>query len=126
MHCIAPSYAETDWHSILSHYDALVEIDSSSVVALNRAVAYSMVYGPSAGLELLDEILLRHVLDDYALFHATVGELAARSGDRSRAVRSYERARSLVQSTPERQLLDRRLARYGSNELIFQIPPGNA
>jgi len=123
LHCIAPSYGETDWTSILDHYDALVEIEGTSVVALNRAVAFSMVHGPSAGLDLLDELLARHALEDYALFHATIGELAAQSGDRPRAIQSYARARSLVQSTPERKLLDLRLARYMSDEIDLQIHP---
>jgi RNA polymerase sigma-70 factor (ECF subfamily) len=125
MHCVAPSYAETDWSSILAHYDALLEIDGSSLIRLNRAVAYAMVHGPAAGLETLDAMAGREVLDDYALFHATVGELAARSGDRRRAVRSYRRARALVQSQPERQLLDRRLAHYGNDETSFKIRPEN-
>ena len=121
LHCVAPSYAETDWHAILEHYDGLREIDGSPLIRLNRAVAIAMVDGPAAGLEALDALLATDVLDSYALLHATVGELAGRSGDRERALASYGRARMLVRSTPERDFLDRRLAHYGNLETNFEI-----
>ena len=126
LHCLAPSYQETDWRSILDQYDALVEADQSSLIALNRVVAYAMVHGPAAGLSALDEMLGVDVLERYALYHATVGELADLSGDRSRALASYVRARQLVRSLPERRLLDQRLARYrpaGSNVEIDPDKP---
>ena len=122
-HCLAPTYDVTNWPSILDQYDALIEIDRSSLVALNRAVAYAMVHGPAAGLESLDEMRCVDVLQRYPLYHATVGELADQSGDRSRAAASYERARSLVGSVPERQLLDRRLARYEGRNSNIEIEP---
>lgn len=109
LHCLAPSYEETDWQAILEHYDALVAIDGTALIKLNRVVAYSMVRGPAAGLRELDFLMDHDVLESYALFHATVGELAARNSDRERAVESYQRARSLVRSTPELRLIDRRL-----------------
>ena len=109
-HCLAQSYAETDWNLILDHYDGLLDLEGSAVVELNRAVAYAMVHGPAAGLAELDHRLDASALDGYALFHATVGELAARSGHRPRAREGYTRARDLVRSAPEQRLIERRLA----------------
>lgn len=109
-HCLSPSYEETDWELILDHYDGLLEQDGSALIELNRAVAFAMVHGPAAGLAELDRRLDATTLDRYALFHATVGELAARSGHRPRAREGYSRARSLVRSSPELRLIDRRLA----------------
>ncbi len=114
LHCLSPAYCQTDWPAILDLYDALVELDGSSLIKLNRTVALAMVHGPAAGLRELDQVLDRDVLERYALFHATRGELAARCDERERAIASYRRARLLVQSTPERRLIERRLGELGA------------
>ncbi len=50
LHAQAPRYEETDWPQILTLYDELLRIWPSEVVALNRAVALSMVEGPGSGV----------------------------------------------------------------------------
>ena len=55
-HAVAPSYGSTDWRRILSLYDALVEVDHSPVVLLNRAVALTMLEGAAAGIRELERI----------------------------------------------------------------------
>jgi hypothetical protein len=50
LHAQAPSYAQTDWPQILTLYDELLRVWPSPVVALNRAVAVSMVDGPEVAL----------------------------------------------------------------------------
>jgi predicted RNA polymerase sigma factor len=42
---------ETDWARIALLYDALLQINPSPIMALNRAVAVGMVQGPAAGLD---------------------------------------------------------------------------
>ena len=49
-HARANTAAETDWERIVLLYDALLQISSSPIVALNRAVAVGMAQGPAAGL----------------------------------------------------------------------------
>jgi len=44
----------------------LARADASPVIALNRAVAIAMRDGPAAGLALIDAILARGELQDYA------------------------------------------------------------
>ncbi len=55
-HARARSPADTDWPRIAALYDRLRAVTPSPVVDLNRAVAYSMAFGPEAGLRLIDEI----------------------------------------------------------------------
>ena len=124
-HAVAESYEETDWPSILDHYDALRERSDSPLVLLNRCVAYAMVHGPDAGLDELDATIGQTALDRYALFHATTAELAARSGDLDRAETSFVRAKDLSGSIPERQFLDGRLAQYGLAKSNLKIGPKN-
>ncbi len=56
VHADAKAFADTDWHQIVVHYDALLELKPSPVVALNRAMAVSMAAGPAAALPLLESL----------------------------------------------------------------------
>jgi RNA polymerase sigma factor (sigma-70 family) len=104
-HVTAPTWESTDWATILAAYDALAEVWPSPVVALNRAVAVSMLAGPSAGLAALQE--LERPLADYHLFYATRAEMLERAGGDPRP--DLERATSLATNEGEKRLLERRL-----------------
>jgi RNA polymerase sigma-70 factor (ECF subfamily) len=110
VHAQAGTAAQTDWNQIVVLYSALLGIDSSPVVELNRAVAVAMRDGPEAGLVLIDAILKRGDLVDYHRAHAARAELCRRSGKMSDAKNSYERALSLARQEPERRYLTRRLS----------------
>ncbi len=53
-HLQARAAEETNWERIVLLYDALLRLNPSPIVALNRAVAVGMADGPKAGLEALD------------------------------------------------------------------------
>jgi RNA polymerase sigma-70 factor (ECF subfamily) len=110
VHASAPSAAATDWRQIAALYDALLAINPSPVVELNRAVAVAMRDGPAAGLTLIDAILDRGDLGDYHLAHAARADLLRRLGRREESRQAYERALVLAQQAPERRFLTRRLA----------------
>src|SRR5690606_34896934 len=57
VHAEAPTAADTDWAQIVALYDALLAVEPSPVVELNRAVAVAMRDGPEAGLRLVDDLL---------------------------------------------------------------------
>ena len=78
IHAKAGTAAQTNWNQIVVLYSALLGIDSSPVVELNRAVAVAMRDGPEAGLVLIDAILKRGDLVDYHLAHAARAELCRR------------------------------------------------
>jgi RNA polymerase sigma-70 factor (ECF subfamily) len=109
-HCRASSPAATDWRRILTYYDALVRLQPTPVVALNRAVAVAMVDGPAAALGILAELESGGDLDGYHLFHSARAELYRRAGDAQAAQGSYVRALELVSNDRERQFIKRRLA----------------
>ena len=110
IHARAATAAQTDWNQIVVLDSALLGIDSSAVVELNRAVAVAMRDGPEAGLALIDAILERGNLVDYHRAHAARAELCRRSGKMADAKNSYERAISLARQEPERRFLTRRLS----------------
>jgi RNA polymerase sigma-70 factor (ECF subfamily) len=110
VHAEAPTAADTDWRQIVGLYDVLMRADSSPVVELNRAAAVAMRDGPAAGLALIDDILARGDLADYALAHSARAELARRLGRTADARAAYERALALTKQDPQRRFLERRLA----------------
>jgi RNA polymerase sigma-70 factor (ECF subfamily) len=110
VHAEAPDVDSTDWAQIAGLYDALLRINPTPIVELNRAVAVAMRDGPPAGLELIDEILARGDLKDYHLAHAARADLCRRLGRNDEARMSYQRALELAKQEPERRFLERRLA----------------
>ncbi len=115
LHCTAENYAATDWPRILRHYDALLRLKPSPIVALNRAVAVAHVHGPRAGLDAVDAIPQRERLDAHYLLHAVTGELYWRNGDESRAAASFRRALGLAHLGPEQDHISRLLGQMGAH-----------
>jgi len=109
LHAEAPTAAETDWAEIVGLYDVLMRADPSPVIELNRAAAVAMRDGPEAGLGLIDDLLARGELADYALAHSARAELSRRLGRQEAAIQSYQRALSLTRQEPQRRFIERRL-----------------
>ena len=115
IHADAPDFAATDWHQIAALYEVLQRIDTSAVVALNRAVAIGMRDGPQAGLTNIQSAMAKGNLDSYYLAHAARGEMQRRLGLTLAARASYQRALDSTSQPAERKLLQRRLAELASS-----------
>jgi RNA polymerase sigma-70 factor (ECF subfamily) len=109
VHAEAATAAATDWNQIVVLYSALLRIDPSPVVELNRAVAVAMRDGPEAGLELIDGILARGELANYRFAHSARGELLRRAGKRPEALAAFQRASELTEQEPEKRFLAGRI-----------------
>lgn len=110
LHANAAEPAETDWAQIAALYRLLLRWEPTPVVALNRAVAVAMAYGPDAGLGLLPPLEADPALSSYHLLPATRADLERRAGRYEAAGRAYRRALELVVNPVERAYLVRRLA----------------
>lgn len=108
-HCLAPSYAETNWEEIVRLYEVLERIAPSPLNVLNRAIALAEWKGPTVGLAALEALAAPSWLVDYYLWDATLGELHRRRGDRDRALAHTTRALAAAPTNPERALLERRM-----------------
>ena len=100
VHAEAPNCAATDWTRVAGLYDALLRVEPSPVLELNRAVAVAMRDGPDAGLALIDTILARGDLAAYHLAHAARAELCRRLGRTEEARGSYDKTLTLVCQEP--------------------------
>ncbi len=104
-HARALTPDQTDWARIVGLYGALAELAPSPVVELNRAVALAMLFGPAAGLDLVDALTSEPALKNYHLLPSVRGDLLKKLGRFDEARIEFERAASLTRNARERDLL---------------------
>lgn len=109
-HARAPSHAETDWAAIVRLYDTLLTLDTSPVIALNRAVAVAQLEGPLRGLLALRALPHVERLSRYPFYFAALGELTLRAGDSHAAHGHFSAALAQARSASERRFFEGRLA----------------
>jgi len=100
----------TDWPRIVALYDALYALSPSPVVALNRAVAVSMAYGPAPALDIVDALCADGRLRTYHLLPSVRGDLLEKLGRLEEAQAEYSHAAALASNPRERTLLLQRAA----------------
>ncbi|MGH3076649.1 MAG: RNA polymerase sigma factor [Gaiellaceae bacterium] len=104
---IAAAHVEDrPWSEIAALYDRLVELDTSPVVRLNRAVAVALSGRIDEGLGLVDDL---EGLGDYHLLHAARADLLRRLDRREEASAAYRQALELTANDTERRYLEGRL-----------------
>jgi RNA polymerase sigma factor (sigma-70 family) len=109
-HARATTAAQTEWPRIVALYDALLSIQPSPVVALNRAVAVSMAFGPAAALEIVDTLLGESRLREYHLLASVRGDLLERLGRLDEARAEFSHAAAMTNNARDRGLLLERVA----------------
>jgi RNA polymerase sigma factor (sigma-70 family) len=118
VHDEAASAAATDWRQIAALYGVLLRLDDSPVVALNHAVAVSMVAGPRAGLELAGRLAGDARINADRRFHAVRGHLHELAGDRAAALDAYRAAARAAVNVQQQRYLNQQVTR-------LQGPPGD-
>ena len=119
VHDEAESPEATDWPQIAALYGVLLRLDDNPVVALNHAVAVSMVAGPRAGLELVQRLGADARINADRRFHAVRGHLLEMAGDRTAALEAYRAAARAATNLQQQRYLNQRITR-------LQAAPGTA
>ena len=91
-------------------YDALLRLEPSPVVRLNRAVVLAEAGEGGVGAALAELGAIQPQLGSYQPYFAALADLLARSGNPEGAGVAYGRAIALSTSAPERAFLARRRA----------------
>lgn len=114
-HMRARTAEETDWERIVLLYDALMQLNPSPIVAMNRAVAVGMAHGPAAGLDALDDAasLAGDALNGNHLFPSVRGDLLLKLGRLTEAREEIQRAMTMTKNAREQELLRERLNQIG-------------
>ena len=111
LHDEAESTAATDWRQIAALYGVLLRLDDNPVVALNHAVAVSMVAGPRAGLELVQRLADDARINADRRFHAVRGHLLELAGDRTAALAAYRAAAQAATNVAQERYLSQQITR---------------
>ena len=109
-HATAQSAEDTDWNRIISLYDALMRINPSPIVALNRAIAIAQRDGPERGLDAISAIANVDRLTSYPFYPATLGELQLRRSNRDGAREHFKEALAIARNPMEQRFFEQRLA----------------
>ncbi|HEY1142295.1 MAG TPA: RNA polymerase sigma factor [Lysobacter sp.] len=109
-HARALKPEDTDWARIAGFYAELARLTGSPIVELNRAVALSMLFGPAAGLELVDALAGDAALSRYHLLPSVRGDLLFKLGRMDEARAEFERAAEMTRNEREKALLLERAA----------------
>ncbi|MFD4369915.1 RNA polymerase sigma factor [Rhodococcus sp. NPDC058521] len=106
VHTSARDVRDTDWSQVVALYDQLARLDTSPIVALNRAIAVAELDGPHVALAAVDR--LDDKLSGYHAYHATRADLLRRLGRSEEARSAYDQAIALAGNTAEIAALTRR------------------
>jgi len=108
-HARAVDPGSVNWPLILELYDQLLALNSSPIVALNRAVALAKVRGAAEALAAIAPLERDPKLRHYHLLLAVRGQLLLDLGRTAEAAKAFKAAIARGCTDPERRLLERRL-----------------
>ncbi len=111
VHDEADAAGSTDWAQIAALYGVLLRLDDNPIIALNHAVAVSMISGPRAGLSLLGQLEDDVRVASSRRFHAVRAQLLERDGDLAGALDAYYTAASYATNTQQKRYLNQQIAR---------------
>lgn len=111
VHDEAARVEDTDWPQILALYELLMNMSDNPMVILSHAVAVAMVHGPSAALELLEELDADGRLSGHHRVDAVRAHLLELAGDHQAAIKHYWTAAGRTANLPERNYLMMQAAR---------------
>lgn len=109
-HCLAPTFAETNWQRMLMLYDMLLEQKRTALVILNRAIVLTQLNQTSEAIkEILQIENIDQLINTQYIFSAVLGELYIQLGDDHNAVKFLQQALGLTNSQAEKKLISGKL-----------------
>jgi predicted RNA polymerase sigma factor len=115
VHDEATRAEDTDWPQILALYDLLKRMSDNPMVMLNHAIAVAMVYGPCAGIKLINALDVDGRLKGHYRLNAVRAHLLELAGDHQTAIGQYRVAAARTASIPERNYLINQAAQLEEN-----------
>jgi RNA polymerase sigma factor (sigma-70 family) len=104
-HCLAPTFAATDWKAIVALYDQLVAATDSPIADLHRAVAIGYAGDPRAAITRVERLRSDGVLRSSHLPPAVLAHLWALLGEGEPARRYAEESRCLGGTAHEQRTM---------------------
>ena len=109
MHATSPDWQSTDWGTICTAYDRVIDLTDSPVARANRALAIGFRDDFAAGLAALDAVADDPRLARSGTVASIRADLLRRAGRFAEAAQCYEQALAVSGSAPAQAFLRRRL-----------------
>jgi RNA polymerase sigma-70 factor (ECF subfamily) len=108
-HCISPTYAATNWTSILDIYNQMLSHQFDPIVYLNRCLALMEAESPTKALGEMKKVADNKHLNKYYLYHSALGEIYLRLSNPKKAKQCLEKAKALTNSSAEKAFLEKKI-----------------
>jgi RNA polymerase sigma factor (sigma-70 family) len=107
-HCVARTFEETNWRSILNYYDLLAAIQPNPVVTLHRLTVIFKVFGMQRTFEEIERSGYKAEWEKNYLYHALLGDIYADNYPETSAG-YYRKASDMTRSAAEKKLLKKKI-----------------
>lgn len=114
-HCMAPSFAETNWTELHRLYEILLQFKSNSVILLNLVVVLIQLHELEKAHLLFNQLHEQDFSGRVYLYFAVGAELFTNRMEREKATAYLHRAISTTQSQSEKELLRLKLQQLLGN-----------
>lgn len=104
-YCVAKSFEEINWKSILDMYNVQLKYSYSSIIRLNRVVPFYKVEGAQKGLEILEDLCQDTDLENNALYYSLKAQLLQELALNKEAVKVYDKAIELTKNEIQKRHL---------------------
>jgi len=111
LHCIAPSFEETDWRTIVGLYGRLLQIYPNPFVELNSAIAKYYAGDKRGAFEILNELQGHTFLNQYYLLNMALGKFHHMEGDNKLARQYLLKAQQQTNLQKEKDFIAKMLQR---------------
>ena len=109
-HCLAKSFADTNWSRLLQLYDMLLKLKPVPTVELNRAVVLAEMGELQKAIDAILSIdKINSLLKDQYIYSAVLGDLYKRLSDQIKAKEFLEKAFGLTTSQAEKNLIQEKI-----------------
>src|SRR4030095_11179261 len=109
-HCLAGTFADTNWQRLLQLYDLLLQMKPSPTVKLNRAVVLAEMGELQKAIDSILSIKeIDSLLKEQYIYSAVLGDFYKRLSDQVKAKEFLEKAFGLTTSQAEKNLIQQKI-----------------
>jgi RNA polymerase sigma-70 factor (ECF subfamily) len=109
LHCIAPSFEQTDWRTIVGLYARLLQIYPNPFVELNYAIAKYYAGDKPGALEILNELQGHPFLNHYYILNMAIGKFQQLEGNDKLARQYLLKAQKQTTLQKEKDFIEKML-----------------
>ena len=109
LHCIAPSFEQTDWRTIVGLYARMLQIYPNPFVELNYAIAKYYAGDKQSALKILDDLQKHAFLNQYYLLNMALGKFQLLEGNEKLARQYLLKARQQTTLQKEKDFINKML-----------------